>query len=92
MRLPLILAACGLALAACSKHDESQVKADAHKAEAQINSAARKVGNNPDLRRAGAEVKHVAAQAGAAIKSAGRDAQHAVKSGPTAASHHGDHG
>jgi hypothetical protein len=89
MRIALIIAACGLALAACSKHDESQVKADAHKAEAQINSAARKVGNNPDLKRAGAEVKHVAAQAGAAIKSAGRDAHHAVKSGPDTR-HHAD--
>jgi len=63
-------AVMGLALAACSAEDRSELKEGAEAAGAEVKEAASDIANDPDVK-----------EAGAAIKEAGADAADAVQEG-----------
>ena len=80
-RAAILLLAFTAAIAGCSRHDEAQAKHDARSAVADVKAEAHKVANDPDMRKAGAEVKKTAAEAAAAIKHTAMEAKDAAKHG-----------
>jgi hypothetical protein len=75
-----LIAACA-AVGACSKHDEAQTRHDARALAADVKADAHKLANDPDLRKAGAEVKKTASQAASAIKHTAQQTKDAAHKG-----------
>jgi len=80
MRRMIVLCLLLSAVGACSRHDEASARQDARSAVADVKAGAHKVASDPNLRKAGAEVKKTAAEAAHAIKATANEAKHAVKS------------
>ena len=72
-----LLAALTLA-AACSKHDQSGVAADAHSASQDAKSAISKVANNPDVKHVAADVKKMGHDAAAELRKTAAEAKTAT--------------
>ncbi|HEX7761840.1 MAG TPA: hypothetical protein VF459_20195 [Caulobacteraceae bacterium] len=79
--LPLFALLLAFAAAGCSRHDQASVQHDARAAVADVKAEAHKVANDPDMRKAGAEVKKTAAEAAAAIKHTAQQARDAAEHG-----------
>jgi hypothetical protein len=70
-----VITAAGLALAACSAEDRSEMKEGAEAAGAEIKDAASDIANDPDVKEAGAAVKEAGAEAADMVKDGAAEVQ-----------------
>ena len=73
---PLVAVVClclGLMAAGCSRSDSGQLKHDAQAVGHDVASDVRKVGDDPDLKAAGDQLKDAAHDTGTEAKKAGQD-------------------
>lgn len=72
------IATLGLALAACSKEDRTDIKEGAQATGSEIKDAAGDIAANPEVKEAGAAIGNAGEEAAAAVKDAAGDVQAGV--------------
>jgi len=77
MRWNMIVATVltGLALTACTRQDQAEIKDDAKSAGAEVKATTRDILSDPNVKEAGAAIKSVGAKAAGAIKDGAADAE-----------------
>ena len=64
----LLIVLMGLSAMACSRHDTNEVKQDLNSAGRSVTEEAHKIGHDPAVKQAGADLHHAANDTGVAIK------------------------
>ena len=77
MRWNIIVATVltGLALTACTRQDQAEIKDDAKSAGAEVKATTRDILSDPNVKEAGAAIKSVGAKAAGAIKDGAAEAE-----------------
>jgi hypothetical protein len=79
--IPVTLAGVVLALAACTREDTADVKADTQAAADRVGSEIRDAANSPELKEMGAEIKDAAGDVGTVIKDTAKGAAEGAREG-----------
>jgi hypothetical protein len=74
-----VLALSAVTFVACGKSDRSQLSHDVHAVASDLKTDAHHLATSADVKKAGDDVKHVAAQAGHDLKATGHEAANAVR-------------